>query len=139
MNVRKWPIDVVTESGGGKRYRALVTVSIRPLDGGQPARGRALVDTGANNTVIDGQVAFKSSFKSFDTGKLSSVTDVDVATPLYKIELRIIGLKRFSKQLVAVESPLSQLGVIALIGTDALEDGSFHYDAKNGEFTLELP
>ena len=139
MHVRTWPIDVVTESGGGKRYRPLVTVSIHPLDGGRPAKGRALVDTGANNTVIDSQVAFKSGFKSFGTTRLSSATDVDVPSPIYRIELRIIGLENFGKSLVAVESPLSQLGVIALIGTDALEGGSFHYDAKNGNFTLELP
>ena len=59
--------------------------------------------------------------------------------PIYRGTVKITGLHGYSKTIDMIECDVREnQGIIALIGTDILNDGSLVYDGTNGVFTLEL-
>jgi predicted aspartyl protease len=145
MPRQTWKIrkSVGSTIGGRKLdlFNPIVKVSIAPSPGFLPSPGNGLIDTGADVSCIDKGVAAAL--------KLNKVDEVLVNTPdgkgkkpkpIYDAAIRIEGLGRDLKPLCMVEADLlASQGIVALIGTDILNAGSFHYDGKKGEFTLELP
>ena len=135
---------VVGRTAGGTKLalsKPIVKVSLAPLPGFLPSPGNGLIDTGADISCIDKGVASALN--------LTKVDEVLVNTPdgkgkkpkpMYDAAIRIEELWCDLKPVRLVEADLLvPQGIVALIGTDILNGGSFHYDAKKGEFTLELP
>lgn len=124
-----------------EQYKPLVKVWLAPSLGFLASPGKGLIDTGADISCIDKGVAAEL--------KLAQVDEVPVNTPdgkgikpkpIYEVAFRIDGLDDDLKLVRMVEADIMQSqALMVLIGTDILNSGSFHYDAKNGEFTLELP
>ena len=145
MPRKTWKISKsVGRTEGGRKldlFKPIVKVSLAPLPGFLPSPGNGLIDTGADISCIDKGVA--------SALKLTKVDEVLVNTPdgkgkkpkpIYDAAIRIEELWRELKPVRLVEADLLiPQGIVALIGTDILDGGSFHYNAENGEFTLELP
>lgn len=118
----------------------VIEPSATELSGSRPALGSALIDTGANGTSLDRQTALDCGFKQVDMGVHITADGKKSLKPIYRGTVKITGLSGYSKTIDMIECDVrDSQGVIALIGTDILKDGSLEYDGTKGVFTLELP
>jgi hypothetical protein len=117
----------------GPRTEIIIT-QVRPVAGSQPIRGQAMIDTGADRTVVDLQTAYDSKFRNGDLVQAESIKwkgqapefDVELELPEFKIKrtMKILGF------------PVSSGGIVALIGRDILADCLLVYDGKQGTAKL---
>ena len=99
------------------------------------AVGVALIDTGATQTCFDIAAAESAGLPIVGKGRMSSTTHDNQEMPLYAGLLQIPGygdLAMYS----AMGARLRDLGIVALIGRDALQDSIFIYNGIDGSFSL---
>ena len=102
------------------------------------AEGNLQIDTGALVTCVDLDAAEYAGLQLVDTRPISSATHTDQPTNVYAgiIEIPGSGLKFTSNQLYGL--PLKELGLLALLGRDALKTCVFIYNGSNGTYTLTM-
>ena len=97
--------------------------------------GAALIDTGATQTCFDTVAANSVGLPVVGKGLMSSASHNNQEVPLFAGLLQIPGygdLKMYN----AMGARLQDLGIVALIGRDALWDSIFIYNGVDGSFSL---
>ena len=106
----------------------------------EPARLRALLDTGASGTVVDPEIIRHLALTPTSAGQVATPATPTVPQPVDLYDVRITLLHpelAFSFHAVPViAAPLKHLGVHALIGRDLLANCLLVYDGRNGTYSL---
>jgi len=102
-----------------------------------PVRARALIDTGAQATVIREDIAEKLQLRAVGVAKvLTPYTDVPAAYPRY--EVRILLPNYVRAQTIGIAAPLRGQNIQCLIGRDVLCHGVLVYNGYAETFTLSF-
>ena len=135
--------EAVTELPGQSKQVALIRKGPRlPIQVAKPQTSNAaecvaMIDTGAGHSAIAMEVVKHLG--------LRKVGEIDVQTqggpqtlPVYRVDLYIEDLSRV-QIFSALGSPwIAKLGLGALLGRDALRNGSFTYDGLRGRYALRF-
>ncbi len=109
-----------------------VQKEIRKKDGREvnSAKGKVLLDTGADKTSIDESTAKKLGLVVVDRGTLNSASHRDVPIDVFEGQVIINGFAFHLGR--AGGTNLKDQGLIALIGRDILSRGKLEYDGRTG-------
>ena len=109
------------------------------IDTGEPpTTGLALIDTGAQATCIDAELAASIGCPVVGTAQMTSATHDAVDVPLYAVQLNIPDLGTVTARR-AYAAQLEPQGLIALIGRDILKFWNFTYNGPAGTFSISTP
>jgi predicted aspartyl protease len=107
--------------------------------GGTPAApvvGAALLDTGATGTCIDDGIATSLGLRQVGTVTIST-PDGTSPHPQYLVEVELAGVPGTALWTVT-GAALAAQRLVALIGTDVMQNGVFAYNGKTGAFSLSF-
>ena len=129
---------------GGPRFPVLVGLhptAVKAIEksGEKPARilqGQGLIDTGASVTCIDERAAEELGLVPIGTVDVGGVSGESVR-PMFAFSLAIPGLGALNLS-AGVGCDIRGMGLIILLGTDALSDCLFVYDGNDGSYTLAV-
>lgn len=98
--------------------------------------GRVLIDTGSSLSAIDEETAKELSAKIIDSTSIRGATG-KIKKSVYAIRLEFVGADLPPLPIVrCVGLPLSELGIIALIGREILRHYELVYSGPNGQIIL---
>ena len=119
----------------------VLAVEAMPLnvEGGDPASGLALIDTGAAGTCIDDEVAASIGCPVVGTAQMASATHDAVEVPVYAVQLNVPSLSLIVTARRAFAAQLRPQGLVALIGRDILKFWNFTYNGPAGTFGISIP
>ena len=103
-----------------------------------PVSGFGLIDTGASVTCIDDDLAKKLGLPVIDQMKMYSASHAGTTQNVYPIQMVISGLNFTLNVPRAMGASLAALGIVALIGRDALQMCTLFYNGLNGEVTISI-
>lgn len=97
----------------------------------------AMIDTGAEVTVIGDGVAAALGLIRVGRTFLNTTSSVDV--PCFRFDIQLIFPNNVVLQsVIAIEAPLTDQHVRCLIGHDVLQHGLFIYNGSDNSFTLSF-
>lgn len=99
----------------------------------EPAKEKAVLDTGAIPTVVPRRIVEKLELITVGTTKMNSATQRGITVPVYLASLQIEGhLVSSAHHVVALD--VSRV----LLGRWLLQTGALTYDGRKGRFILNL-
>ena len=117
-------------------YGPLVTVQLAATTpGASSMTSELLVDTGADVTVIDEDLAARLGTIAVRSMEISGVTSTRLSVPVHTVMV-IFPLLGLNLETDVVVLPRANDEVAGLIGRDVLQHLRFHYDGPAGSFTL---
>ena len=129
-------------AAGLEQRGPVLAVEATPLHidtGDPPTAGLALIDTGAQATCIDAELAASIGCPVVGTAQMTSATHDAVEVPLYAVQLNIPALSGIVTARLAYAAQLEPQGLIALIGRDILKFWNFTYNGPAGTFSISTP
>jgi predicted aspartyl protease len=103
-----------------------------------PVVGEALIDTGASFSCIDVEAARDLGLSQIDVAIMHSASHADQEMPVYFAAIELLGMGARLEQRVMGAS-LKALGLVALIGRDALATWVLFYNGPTGQVTVIQP
>jgi hypothetical protein len=128
------PIVEVIISPHNAIARQLLAQGVNP----PTVTGMALIDTGASMTCVDVQAAATLKVPIVGQMQLASVSHPTSTHPLYPIHIQFSGISVSVEAPRATGTPLASLGIVALLGRDALQTCVLIYNGVAGHFTLAV-
>ena len=115
----------------------LFRVSLMDREASNNVAGAALLDTGARQTCFDENVARTLGLPVVDEAVLRTPSGDEQLRPCFTGTLRLDGFGNLGVER-AVGCSLAELGLIALIGRDALSAAVFVYNGADGSYSLSV-
>ena len=133
----------ITGSLGVQLFGARVMSEWRPVKGGSPLSGLALIDTGADSSLINTDARAVSEWTpEEERDTVTGVVGAKNDCPLYAVNLVLKGAGGAiwtSPQLNLPGLPLGpSFGAHAIIGWDILQYADFNIDKRRARFTIEV-
>ena len=100
----------------------------------EPVFGTAQIDTGAEGTNVDIDVAEAAGLPIRGIGMMRSASHAQILTPLFAGIVQLPGLNLNATRMMGAK--LAPQGLIALIGRDLLRHCIFIYDGPEGTYKL---
>ena len=137
IETTRYTYQVNNEARESFSYRPIIWVTIRPLKGGLPVNGPALIYTGATMTAIDLRVAQRFGFAASGTASILTADGEQSSNPMYEVQLS--GIADYVQEFVITSCNVLEQGIMILLGTDVLANGKLIYDGITEEFTMDFP
>jgi hypothetical protein len=120
----------------GPRTEIIIT-PLKAVVGAKPIHKQAMIDTGAERTIVDLQTAYDHKFRNGDLVNVFGLKH-SAQAPEFDVELELpeFNIKRRMKVLGFRVNPGGMDDVVALIGRDILKDCVLIYDGKHGTVKL---
>jgi len=103
-----------------------------------PVSGYALIDTGASTTCVDDAAAQAMGLPVINVATMTSASHASTKANIYPIRFEVQGVPITINVPSAMGAALAAQGLLMLIGRDALQHCTLHYNGIAGEFTLSI-
>ena len=117
--------------------RRIASIETRNLPAPSPIKVSALIDSGANCSVLQVGIAAQLGLTPIDKVRISTPSDQGLMCDRYSVQF-LFPAHQYSIPVTPVEAPLKGQLIGAIIGRDVLRNCVFVYQGHDESFTLSF-